>query len=114
MSSASRVAPKKCWGKHEDGSDWRLATGDWSNGNNVGVAISHDGKTAANGDWRLATGDWSNGNDVGVAISHDGKTAANGDWRLVKRQRCWSGYQPRREDGSDGRLATGDWSNGSE
>ncbi|MDT7897937.1 MAG: hypothetical protein RRB24_07770 [Armatimonadota bacterium] len=33
------------------------------------------------------------------AISHDGKRQrmAISEWRLVKRQRCWSGYQPRRK-----------------
>jgi hypothetical protein len=69
----------------KNGSDWRLATGDWQNGSKerfVGAAISRDRKISTTGyqprqkngsDWRLANGDWSNDSDVGVAISHDGE-----------------------------------------
>ncbi|MFZ8829708.1 MAG: hypothetical protein ACO2PK_15015 [Armatimonadota bacterium] len=51
-------------------------------------------------EWRIATGDWSKGDEgrtIGVAISHDDERQrmANSDWRIAKRQRiaiCWSGY----------------------
>jgi hypothetical protein len=87
-------------------------------------------------EWRIATGDWSKGDEgrtVGVAISHDDErqiatAAATGDWRIAKRQRiaiCWSGYQPRQKqprqnqhddvakrqriaNGSEWRIATGE------
>ncbi|MFZ8828138.1 MAG: hypothetical protein ACO2PK_06990 [Armatimonadota bacterium] len=59
-----------------NGSDWRLATGDWSNGNDVGVAISHE--TAANSEWRLATGQRA------AMLAWLSATTENGsDWRIA-------------------------------
>jgi hypothetical protein len=45
----------------ENGSDWQIATGDWKNSGDVGVAISHDGKNGSDdgkgGEWRMANGE---------------------------------------------------------
>jgi hypothetical protein len=48
----------------------RVANSEWSNGSDVGLAISHDSNGS---EWRIATGDWAKGSE----------------WRMAI---CWSGY----------------------
>jgi hypothetical protein len=62
----------------ENGSEWRLATGEWLNGSDERLSAA-TGKlatrllaTTENGsEWRIASSEWSSDSDVGVAISHD-------------------------------------------
>ncbi|MFZ8827663.1 MAG: hypothetical protein ACO2PK_04515 [Armatimonadota bacterium] len=59
---------------------------EWSNGRNVGVAISHDENGS---EWRIATGDWSNEGCLLERLSAatktaTTKTAAISDWRTVR------------------------------
>jgi hypothetical protein len=77
-----------------NGSDWRLAISDWQI---VGVAISHDEKAARRKRQQMAISDWQNGSEWRIASS---------EWRMVKRQRCWSGYQPRRKKQHDRKPTT--------
>jgi hypothetical protein len=74
-------------------SEWRLATGDWSNGSDVGVAISHDGKRqrVANSEWRIVGGEWQFALKLQLLewlLATKRQQIANGDWRLATGQRA--------------------------